>query len=174
MLDPFPPPPRFLIDAVKPFADALNLHTLPLHVHEVLFAAFLYTFTCNIVSPLISSRVCPKTYPRLSRRAKLNWDIHVVSFVQAVVINSLSLYAIWFDEERRAWRSSDLAGWEGRLWGYYGLGGLCQSFALGYFLWDLFMCSMHVDVFGFGMLAHAVSAVAVFGLGYVSINHTFR
>jgi hypothetical protein len=166
MLDPFPPPPLPLLNAIKPLADRLSLPTLPLHIHEILFAALLYTVTCNILSPLISSLVFPNTYPRFSRRAKLNWDIHVVSFVQACIINGLSLYAIWFDEERKSWRASTREGWEGRLWGYYGFGGLCQSFALGYFLWDLCMCSLHIDIFGVGMLAHAISAVAVFGLGY--------
>ena len=173
MLDPFPPPPAFLVSLSKPLAERLNLHSLPLHVHEVIFAALFYTFTQAIVSPFISARLCPKTYPRLSRRSRLNWDVHVVSFVQACVINSLCLYAIWFDEERKAWRGVGATGqawddaWEGRLWGYYGLGGLCQSFALGYFIWDLCICASNVKIFGWGMVAHAVSAIAVFGLGYV-------
>ena len=173
MLDPFPiPPPPWLVSTIKPFADALNLHTLPLHAHEVLSAVAFYTFCAALFSPWISTLLFPRVYPKMSRRGKVNWDVHVVSFIQALIINGLSLYIIWFDEERKAWRSGE--EWDSRIWGYYGVGGLCQSFALGYFLWDLFMCSMHVDVFGFGMLAHAVSAVAVFGLGYVSINHTFR
>ncbi|KAK5175652.1 uncharacterized protein LTR77_000791 [Saxophila tyrrhenica] len=172
MLDPLPPPPAFLVSLTKPLADRLNLHTLPLHIHEVLLAAFIYTFICTIVSPVLSARLCPQTYPRLSRRARLNWDVHVVSFAQACIINGLSLYAIWFDEERKSWRGVGAKGqewndaWEGRLWGYYGFGGLCQSFALGYFLWDLCVCASHVSIFGWGMVAHAVSAVAVFGLGY--------
>lgn len=167
MIDPFPiPPPEWLVSASKPLADKLNLHSLPLHVHEVLFAAALYTFTQRVVSPTLSSYFCPKTYPRLSRRTKINWDVHVVSFVQAVIINGLSLWVIWFDEERKVWR--DNAYWKNRIWSYQGSGGLCQSFALGYFLWDLAMCGTHTDIFGVGMLAHAISAVSVFGLGYVS------
>ncbi|KAK3714271.1 hypothetical protein LTR37_007857 [Vermiconidia calcicola] len=165
MIDPFPiPAPAPLISAVKPIADALTLQSLPLHAHEVLLAAAFYTFTCNIVSPFLSARVCPKTYPRLSRRSKLNWDVHVVSFVQACIINALSLYIIWFDEERKEWRDSK--NWEMRFFGYYGLGGLCQSFALGYFLWDFCVCSTHVEIFGWGMVAHAVCAMTVFALGY--------
>lgn len=172
MIDPFPiPPPEWLVAASKPWADKLNLHSLPLHVHEVLFAVAVYTFTQRVVSPAISTYLCPKTYPRLSRRTKINWDVHVVSFVQACLINGLSLWVIWFDEERKVWR--DNAYWHNRIWSYQGSGGLCQSFALGYFLWDLVMCSTHTDIFGVGMLAHAVSAVAVFGLGYVC-DHTSR
>lgn len=166
MIDPFPiAPPAFLVSATKPFADAFNLHSLPLHVHEILFATALYTFTEKVFSPWISNLLTPDIYKKLSRRGKLNWDVHVVSFVQSLLINALSLYIIWFDKERATWR--DDSQWEMRIWGYYGSGGLAQSFALGYFLWDLYTCSMHVEIFGWGMLAHAISAVAVFAFGYV-------
>jgi len=169
MLDPFPiAPPVFLIRAIKPVSDALSLHSLPLHAHEIILAAILYTFIEKVFSRWISNQLCPRTYNGLSRKSRLNWDVHVVSFVQSILICALSLYVIWYDEERKAWRPS--GEWEGRIWGYYGSGGLCQSFALGYFLWDLYICSMNPEVFGPGMLAHAVSAVAVFGLGYVSHN----
>jgi hypothetical protein len=93
--------------------------------------------------------------------------VHVVSFVQSCVINSLSLYVIFFDEERKTWRSAD--NWEKRIWGYDGMSGLLQSQALGYFLWDLYMCSRYVHIFGWGMLAHAISAVTVFSFGFVSL-----
>lgn len=166
MLDPFPiPPPPFLVNLLKPLADKLNLHTLPLHAHEVLFALALYTFTCNVLSPFLCARIFRKTYPRLSRRSQLNFDVHIVSFLQACIINGLSLWIIWFDEDRKSWRPRE--HWQERIWGYYGSGGLCQSFALGYFLWDLCMCTLHIDIFGYGMLAHAISAVTVFGVGYV-------
>lgn len=45
---------------------------------------------------------------------------------------------------------------------------MIQGFAAGYFLWDFCVSAMHVDVFGWGMLAHAVSALIVFSLGFVS------
>jgi len=165
MIDPFPiPPPEWLVAATKPLADRLSLQSLPLHIHEVIFSIALYTFTQSVLAPALSNYFCPKTYSRLSRRSKINWNVHIVSFVQACIINGLSLYVIWFDEERKVWR--DNAVWENRIWAYYGSGGLCQSFALGYFLWDLMMCSMYPDIFGWGMVAHAVSAVTVFGVGY--------
>ena len=169
MRDPFPiPPPEPLVRVVKPLADALSLSTLPLHAHEVLFALGLYTFTCTVVSPWISNIFYPQRYKALNHRTKVSWDVHVVSFVQSCIICSLSLYIILFDEDRKTWRGAD--AWEKRIWGYSGATGLCQSFALGYFLWDLIMCTWRVDIFGWGMLAHAVSAVSVFALGYVCIS----
>lgn len=167
MLDPFPPPPVWLVRLVKPYADALHLYTLPLHIHEIIFAALLYTSISHVISPFISARIAPNIYPRLSKRSRLNWDVHIVSFVQSIIINGLSLWVIWRDEERKLWRSNVDGVWQQRTWGYLGSSGLCQSFALGYFLWDLVMCTRHSEIFGVGMLAHAMSAVAVFGLGYV-------
>ena len=58
--------------------------------------------------------------------------------------------------------------WEERVWGYTGGGGLIQAFATGYFVWDLAICARNVGIFGAGMLAHAVAALVVFALGFVS------
>lgn len=179
MLDPFPfKPPAPLVRVVTPVANALSLPTLPLHAHEVLCVLALYTCVAKFFSPWISNKLVPKTYKNLNKRTRINWDVHVVSFVQSCIINALSLYVIFCDEERKLWRSAPASaiesgleggnGWEMRIWGYDGMSGLLQSFGLGYFLWDLYMCSRYVHIFGWGMLAHAVSAVTVFSFGFVS------
>ncbi len=59
-------------------------------------------------------------------------------------------------------------GWKERVWGYDGAGGMIQGFAAGYFLWDLMICIRWLGVFGWGLLAHAVAALVVFSLGFVS------
>ncbi len=59
--------------------------------------------------------------------------------------------------------------WPERVWGYTGGGGMIQGFAAGYFLWDLVVSSMNVGVFGWGLLAHAIAALVVFCLGFVSV-----
>ena len=167
MRDPFPiGPPPFLVAAVKPYTDAVSLYTLPLHFHEVLFAFSLYTFIYTVVSPFLSTTFCGERYRKFNPRTRTSWDVHTVSFFQSIIITSISTYIILFDEERKSWTGSE--HWEQRIWAYSGLSGLCQSFALGYFMWDLFMCSYHVRIFGWGMLAHAISATSVFALGYVS------
>ena len=58
--------------------------------------------------------------------------------------------------------------WDQRVWGYTGASGMIQGFAAGYFLWDLITCVGNVAVFGWGLLAHAVAALVVFSLGFVS------
>ena len=81
--------------------------------------------------------------------------------MQSLLINVLAIWVILTDEERKN------MDWAGRVWGYTGGGGMIQGFAAGYFLWDLCVSLAHVDVFGWGLLAHAISALVVFSLGFV-------
>lgn len=163
MHDPFPfQAPPLLKRLVDPLATSLSLPTLTLHIHELLFATIAYHLICTFLSPFLSTFFFPRIYPALPPRTKLNWDVHVVSLTQAVAINSLALWVMWVDEERGS------MGWEERVWGYDGAGGMIQGFAAGYFLWDLMVCVRHVGLFGWGLLAHAVAALVVFSLGFVS------
>lgn len=165
MHDPFPiPPPRLLKALTTPLATYLSLPTLPLHIHELLLAATTYHLIRARLSPYLSAKLFPATYPALNARTKLNWDVHVVSLAQSVFINGLALWVMWADAERGA------MGMEGRVWGYTGAGGMVQGFAAGYFLWDLVVCVGNVGVFGWGLLAHAVAALVVFSLGFVSCS----
>jgi len=168
MLDPFPfAAPAALQHATQPLADFLSLPTLPLHIHEVLFAITLYSIIDIWISPRLSAILCPNTYPRLDKRTTINWNVHVVSLFQSLIICAVALYVIIFDEERRG------MNWAGRIWGYTGASGLLQAFATGYFIWDFTVTITHFDIFGFGLLAHAVSALAVFMLGFVSCLLSF-
>lgn len=165
MHDPFPiPPSPLLVKLSTPLADSLALPTLPFHIHELLLATFTYHLVCTVLSPYLSSQLFPKIYPQLNARTRLNWDVHVVSLVQSVTICTLALWVMWNDEQRRGMQ------WEARVFGYTGAGGMIQGLAAGYFLWDLCICAMHVGVFGWGLLAHAIAALMVFSLGFVSLS----
>ncbi|KAI9714927.1 MAG: hypothetical protein M1812_006240 [Candelaria pacifica] len=137
MLDPFLPPPSLLAKLTQPLADILALPTLPLHAHEILLAFTFYHIVNTRLSPLLSTFFFPAIYPKLNRRTKINWDVHVVSLVQSCLINTLALWVLWVDEERTE------MNWRGRVWGYTGAGGMIQGFAAGYFLWDLMVSSMN-------------------------------
>lgn len=157
MRDPFFPPYRPLQSLVTPWAQKYNLNTLPLHIHEVLIAFVAY-HVVFLLSPLISTWLFPRHYPALKPRTRINWNIHVVSLVQSILISALGLYVMFTDKER--------AEQEHRVFGYTGIGGAAQAFALGYFVWDLAMSAAYFDIFGIGFLAHAASAVIVFTLGF--------
>ncbi|KAI1373592.1 DUF887-domain-containing protein [Hypoxylon crocopeplum] len=161
MRDPFPIPPiPALSKAVQPWADYLHLPTLPLHIHEVVLMAAFYHVVGSVISPILSRRFFPTHYSALSRSRKLNWDVHVVSLVQSTTINALALWVMFVDDERRN------MDWQERIWGYTGAAAMIQALAAGYFLWDLIMTATHINIFGLGMLAHAVSALLVYSFGF--------
>ncbi|MCJ1404237.1 hypothetical protein MMC11_007462 [Xylographa trunciseda] len=149
-----------MVDLVSPLASVLGLNTLPLHTHEIIGTFCFYSLMDILISPALSTFLFPKIYPRLPAKTKINWDIHVVSLVQSLFINSLALWVMWVDEERKN------MNWEERIWGYTGAGGMVQAFAAGYFLWDLLSSAYHINVQGLGALVHAISAVIVIGLGF--------
>ncbi|KAI9899547.1 hypothetical protein N3K66_006008 [Trichothecium roseum] len=161
MKDPFfLPPVPWLTELVEPWAARLNLPTLPLHIHEVFYSALLYTVIFWPISPLVSNLLAGKHYTKLSRKKRLNWHAHVVSMVQSCLINSLAVWVIIVDDERRQME------WQERVWGYTGSCAMIQAMAAGYFVWDLFVTSFNLDVFGIGTLMHAIAALLVYALGF--------
>ena len=162
MRDPFLEPSGYLVKATQPIANSLALRTLPLHAHEILPAFCFYEFVNAIVSPRVSTYLCPKIYPKLDRKTKVNWNVHFVSMVQSCFINTVALWVIFNDKERMQMDQTQ------RIWGYTGAGGMVQGFAAGYFLWDLLASIKDVNVHGWGALAHAASALVVSSLGFVS------
>jgi hypothetical protein len=164
MRDPFFEAPSILIRVFRPVANWLSLSTLPLHLHEVFFAWGLYQYIHSVVSPILSAWLFPKLYPQLPAKTKINWDVRVVSLVQACLINSLTLYVLFNDKELNQ------TDWKGRIWGYSGACGMVQAFAAGYFIWDVSVSAAHLKILGPGSLAHACSALLVTSLGFVSIS----
>jgi hypothetical protein len=164
----FLPPIPWVSQAVEPWAYRLSLKSLPLHIHEILAAALMYGIVYYPLSPLLSTYFFPNHYPQLSRRRRINWDAHVVSLVQSTLINALALWVMINDSERAAMTAEE------RVWGYTGACGMVQALAAGYFLWDLIVTSRNIDVFGFGTLAHAISALTVYSLGFVSNANSDR
>jgi len=163
MHDPFIPGPDFIVEATKPLARVLALQTIPFHAHEILLGFSFYELVSRYISPAVSARLFPRTYPNLQRKTKIDWDVHFVSMVQSCFINAVALWVIFRDQERSQMDAAQ------RVWGYSGASGMVQGFAAGYFLWDLGVSIKDVDVHGWGALVHAASALAVTCLGFVSL-----
>ena len=154
-----------LAQLIRPLSITLNLSTLPLHIHHVLAAFLLYEGIFQAAAPLLSTYVLfPRAYARLDRRGRINWNVHVVSMVQALLINALALSVMFGDPERLKAHGD----WRERLWGYTPRTGLVQGFTAGYFLWDLVVSVEHLDILGPSSLVHAVAALGVTMLGFVS------
>lgn len=163
MIDPLPRPPAFLSSLTQPIADLLSLKTLPLHTHEVLLAFTVYSLMDIFLAPTLSFRFFPKTYSSLPPRTKINWNIRVVSTIQAIFVCALALWVVVADEERKNMNLEE------RIWGYTGALGVTQAFAAGYFIWDVKISATNVGILGWGSLAHAVSALLITSLGFVSL-----
>lgn len=126
----------------------------------MLLAFAFYQFIHSVLAPWLSPKLFPNHYPKFNARTKLNWDVHVVSLVQSVLVNSAALWVMFTDEERKSMSAGE------RVFGYTGACGLVQALAVGYFLYDLIVSIVHLRIFGVGLLFHAVSALWVFSLGF--------
>ena len=162
MIDPLPLPPSSLRALVEPIANALGIQTISFHAHEIFLAFSVYSLLYSRVSPALSSRLFPQIYPNLLPQKRINWNVHVTSLCQSVFICATALWVMWTDEERKNMNARE------RIWGYTGAMGMTQAFAAGYFAWDVMVSVVHYDVLGPGSLAHAISALIVTNLGFVS------
>ncbi|KAG0137930.1 hypothetical protein HOY82DRAFT_575813 [Tuber indicum] len=157
-----PCPP--LTQLVKPYAAKIGLHSLPFHIHQVIAAVVAYSLIYIVISPILSS-IFSETYRNFDKRTRVNWNVHVVSFIQSIFICALAIWAACNDPTRDAW-STDSVAMLKRTFGHSKTQGAVQAYAEGYFIWDLFISAWHLDIFGLGFLAHAASAVMVFSLGF--------
>ena len=164
MLDPLPAAPSWLVNLVKPYTNAVGLSALPDHVHEVIFAYLLYQIIETIISPRLSTYWFPETYSKLNPGTKINWDFHVVSMIQSIIINTLAFWVLLTDQER-----GQMSNPEERIHGYTGALGLLAAFTAGYFVWDLVASTRYFNISGFGLWIHAVSALSICIFGFVSI-----
>ncbi|GAB0138232.1 hypothetical protein EsDP_00006471 [Epichloe bromicola] len=161
MKDPFfVKPMPWLVQLAQPLCDRVGFPTLPLHIHQVLLGALFYSVIFYSVSPTVSRILVPKLYAKLPKKRRLNWDAHVVSMIQSLLINGLAIWVMMTDKERAAMT------WEERIWGYTGAMSMIQGLAAGYFVWDFVVTSLNFDVFGIGTFAHAVAALLVFSFGF--------
>ncbi|CAN3372085.1 hypothetical protein DIURU_000389 [Diutina rugosa] len=134
------------------------------HWHEVAGSFLIYT-AVQMVSPYVSSWVFGDNYRKLSKKTRLNFDIHVVSMVQCI-LSVVALLPTW-----------NHPNWQNRandpvtsLLGFNDYYGLVSAITTGYFLWDLMVCLVHFKIFGFGFLFHAFAALWVFGASFYPFN----
>ena len=159
-VQPCPPALAPLQAFVRPYAEQLGFPTLPLHIHHVLGAFLGYQLTYMALSPILTKLVLPQLYSKFSRRTQINWDVHVVSFVQSTFICALALWIMKNDEERHVRGIDDPdtdAAMVYRMFGYTVPGGAVQGYATGYFLWDLVISVYHIDIMGMGYPADSQS-----------------
>jgi TLC domain len=138
---------------VRPACERLGFEALAEHLHVVLGAALFYQGIFSI-SPYFSSFF--KSYTDLRKRAKINWDIHVVSMIQSIAICYLAYLALG-DPKLKA----------DRVHGYSPFGADVSALACGYFIWDSYVSVKYASLFGIGFALHGLASLSVFAFGFV-------
>lgn len=135
--------PQSVVDT----CNKLGYTELPPHLHEVVFFLSLYSGIY-----VLSGLICPHVYPaynKLTKRNQINFDMHVVSHIQAFVLCACA-WAIYFDPALDHLTASTP------------FSSMSAAAAIGYFIWDLYVSLRHVDMFGMPFLAHAGAALFTF------------
>lgn len=149
-------------DAFTQFCLEYRLASLPLHIHQILIAFLTYEALFLVFSPAFSQAFFPQIYGTLPKRTKINWNVRVVSFIQATFICSRATSVIINDTSRLN------TNYDTRLWAYLSASGNVQASAAGYFLWDVVVSIQYAQILGPTSLIHALSALMVTSLGFVS------
>jgi hypothetical protein len=123
------------------------------HIHVILGAAAFYQ-AIFILSPVVSSMF--NSYNTLKLRSKINWDIHLVSMVQSILICWLAYLALG-DPQLKA----------DRVYGYSPFGADVSALACGYFVWDTYVSLKYANLFGIGFALHGIASLFVFLFGFV-------
>ncbi|CCE93930.1 Tda4p TDEL_0H00710 [Torulaspora delbrueckii] len=134
------------------FSGSDNLYLL--HAHEILGAFVFYQLIYAYFAPWFNRLVFRGGYTSIGdRKTKINFDIHTVSNVQCVItfwsiaptlLLPMNLSVVSYQND---------------------LASMASALAVGYFLWDLFICMRYYSLYGFEFLAHALSSLYVFTLG---------
>lgn len=145
---------------VTPLAKHWGYDLLPAHASEILFAALFYQLIF-LLSGVVASRVLP-AYCTLTPKTKVNFDIHVVSHIQAILI--LALCAPLFADPILAADHFNA---------HTPYSGFVSAMAIGYFLWDSLVCIRFFAMFGPGFLIHGLAALFVFGQSMRPMLHYY-
>lgn len=105
------------------------------------------------VSSWFSAKISPG-FNTLSPQKKIEWNSRVVSTIHSLVVGTLGLYILFFDESKAE-----------PLWGRSLIVELNISIATGYLISDLVIMLLNWEVFGeFGYILHHVTAIYGFVL----------
>ncbi|KAF8921023.1 TLC domain-containing protein [Mucidula mucida] len=129
--------------------EAAGLTRLTPHLPALLYSAAFFTFIHLVIAPVVSLWLFPETYGKMSRRARNNWCIHVVSQAHVVVIIPLAVRALNLQE-----LEDDKAfGWNEQV-------GLLTAVASGYFLWDTL--DAIINFIDLGFVLHGLACLAIY------------
>ncbi|KAH9452811.1 hypothetical protein Pst134EB_016763 [Puccinia striiformis f. sp. tritici] len=142
-----------MIDQLSRLIDLENLRT---HYHIILFST-IGCFTIQLISHhILSPKLFPHHYPKLSNYTKFNWDIRVVAWVHAFYATAIAVHVLSNPTLFTLIHQDKLFGYQVRAMNYL-------SISTGYFLWDIIVSlKLTISRGGIGFLVHAISCFVAF------------
>lgn len=143
----------YYYDEIKRASAKFGLTTFADHWQEAVLTFVVYQ-GIYLASSVLSPIICPP-YRKLTARNKVNFDIHVVSMINCLVMMGLS-WPLFKDPILSA----------DTIYGYTPFAGFVGAYSMGYFTWDTLVCLQHVKMFGPEFLIHGSVAAFVFIQGF--------
>lgn len=155
-----------LVDSLQKSAYVSRLAN---HIDVTLFSFGYFTFLSFFIYYLLApklmkyeSKPTPNTKKTTvdglnhggSLRAK--WSHMILSFIHALMASSVAFYLLYIDVGFLS------KNFKTRLLGFTNPHGNLFAFSLGYFMWDVFVCLYHRDIYGSSFLIHAL--MCLFGI----------
>ncbi|AOA62842.1 hypothetical protein PP7435_CHR2-0167 [Komagataella phaffii CBS 7435] len=139
-LRPFPAEPRNLLEK---------------HWHEIAISFIFYQVLYYLSAPICAYIFGSHYTHEISKKQRINFDIHVVALVQSFI--SILLTLPLFKDPM--WK-------EDPIFGHTPFSNLVSALTAGYFIWDSIVCIQHFKMFGLGFLLHAFAALYVFMMAF--------
>lgn len=144
----------YLEEFITPFAETIGFVKLPEWFPTIIYSALGYTFLHLVASPYLSKKFTPQIYAGFkTRKARNNWNIHLVSLVNALLLNYLAFRGLYHEgtEKDKAF------GWDDSV-------GLANAVAVGHFMWDAADASINfIDI---GFLIHGFACMILYSLTF--------
>lgn len=135
---------------VKPL---VSHEILAIHIHE-LIASVLFYHGIYLLSTFLAPVLFAESIKAISKKTRIDTNVHVVSFIQSVLI-MLLIPPLLGDPVLK----------NDRVFGYTPYAGLVATLALGYFIWDASISLVYVKMFGVPFLIHGVVSAVMYYIG---------
>ncbi|GAA5839054.1 hypothetical protein JCM3766R1_004567 [Sporobolomyces carnicolor] len=143
--------PDWIRPYAQPFADTIGLPKLGPTLHLAIYscaASFALQKLSSILSPIVAS----KHYPKIKRKQD-DWDLHIVGWAFSLFAAPLAFHLIRNPSPELGFDPlTGSALREERL----------SAIAAGYFVWDTFVSTLHINTQGFGFFLHGIGCCIAF------------
>ncbi|KAG6889816.1 hypothetical protein C0995_014293 [Termitomyces sp. Mi166 len=131
----------------------LGLTKLPPFLPTFFYSFVGFSVVHLLVAPWVSRKWFPEAYGSKNKRAQNTWSIHIVSQAHALLIVTLTLWALSAEPASH----SRAFGWDERV-------GYTHAVACGYFLWDSLDAIVNFTDVGF--VVHGVACLFIYVMSF--------